>query len=345
VFAVLLAAWVVLLTASLIELLLWPSVWLTITGNQASMVPPTEILFNPSLEPFFLERGYYWSYGAQIIVVSSMYLAVLLLFAWAIVGILALASTRLRPLNILLRTGAASGTLTLLLIFFASILYLESLVYAASALNYPGALALAAIALVFLAIAGAFLLVAVWFGNLLRDVVHYLGTGTGGHPLSDREATRRALATAIKDLRDLATVARVVIVCHSLGSVVVADWLLNVTPAGEPGRTVPIDLVTAGSPIRRLIVRLLPHRLPKPRELRRQLATGPLPVVRWFNVYRPLDFVGTRLLSGDACRDAERGILECPLVPRWHWPWGHSNYWADPRFTRLVAERVVAPIL
>ena len=107
----------------------------------------------------------------------------------------------------------------------------------------------------------------------------------------------------------------------------------------------PIDLVTAGSPMRRLIVRLLPHRLPNPIEIRRELADGPLPVARWFNAYRSLDLVGMRLVSGEACRDPERGILECPLLPRWHWPWGHSNYWSDRRFTHLAAERVVAPIL
>ena len=135
------------------------------------------------------------------------------------------------------------------------------------------------------------------------------------------------------------------IVCHSLGTVVVADLLRNQMRTGEQGRTLPIDLVTAGSPMRRLIVRLLPHRLPNPIEVRRELSRGPLPVARWFNAYRALDFVGMRLVSGDACRDPERGILECPLLPRWHWPWGHSNYWSDPRFTRLVAERVVAPIL
>jgi len=259
--------------------------------------------------------------------------------------VLTLVFRRLRPLGILLRTSAASGALTILTLFAVTILYVGAFVFIASVRTDPNVVALLLIGSVFTAIAGVFLMAAAWLGNLLRDVVHYLGTQASGRPLGDHETTRRALGRVIEEQRHLPTLSRLVIVCHSLGTVVVTDLLRSMGQARDSGRTVPIDLVTAGSPIRRLIVRLLPHRLPKPIELRRELAEGALPVARWFNAYRPLDFVGMRLVSGDACRDPEHGILECPLVPRWQWPWGHSNYWADRRFTQLVVERVVAPIL
>ena len=345
-FALLLSIWGLVLTGSLIELSVWPDLWLhEVSPTEVQIFTPTDIIFSATLDPLFLDNGYYWSYAAQIVALVLIVLPVLLTFAFVIVMVLALARQRLHPLSILLRTSAASGALTLLLLLTASMLYVEGIVFMASVLSRDSLLVLVLIAVTYTAVAAVFLTVAVWVGNLLRDVVHYLGTGPGGGPLSDRENTRQALTRAIGRVRELATVSRVVIICHSLGSVVVVDLLRHLKQVGAPGRAMPIDLVTAGSPMRRLIVRLLPHRLPNLRSLRSELASGALPVERWFNVYRPLDFVGMRLVSGDACRDPVRGILECPLVPRWQWPWGHSNYWADPRFTRLVAERVVRPIL
>ena len=96
---------------------------------------------------------------------------------------------------------------------------------------------------------------------------------------------------------------------------VVADLLLNMKHAGGHGRAVPIDLVTAGSPIRRLIVRLLPHRLPNSN--RNAPGTGRWPAASGAMVQclSAAPLVGMRLVSGEACRDPERGILECPLVP------------------------------
>ena len=344
-FVLLLSVWGVVLIGSLVELSVWPDLWLhEVSPTEVQIFMPTDIIFSATLDPLFLDNGYYWSYAAQIVALLLMILAVVVAFAFVIVMVLAWAFRRLRPLGVLLRTSTASGALMLLLLFSASMLYVEGIVFMASVLSRDSLLALLLITITYSAIAAVFLMISVWVGNLLRDVVHYLGT-VGGHPLSDSEKTRRALSRAIGQLRELATVSRVVIICHSLGTVVVVDLLRHLKQAGAPGRTVPIDLVTAGSPMRRLIVRLLPHRLPNLRSLRSELASGALPVGRWFNAYRPLDFVGMRLVSGDACRDPETGILECPLVPRWRRPWGHSNYWGDPRFTRLVAERVVRPVL
>jgi hypothetical protein len=345
-FALLLSIWGIVLTGSLIELSLWPGLWLKeVSPTEVQMFIPTDIIFSATLDPLFLDNGYYWSYAAQIVALVMIALPVVLTFAFVFVMALALVRQRLHPLSILLRTSAASGAFTFLLLFSAALLYVEGVVFMANVLARENVLALLLIAVVYSAITLLFLMASVWVGNLLRDVVHYLGTGRGGGPLSDRERTRTALSRAIGQLRELATVNRVVIVCHSLGTVVVVDLLRHLKQTSASGRAVPIDLVTAGSPMRRLIVRLLPHRLPNLRTLRSELASGALPVGRWFNAYRSLDFVGMRLVSGEACRDPERGILECPLVPRWQRPWGHSNYWADPRFTRLVAERVVAPIL
>jgi len=50
-----------------------------------------------------------------------------------------------------------------------------------------------------------------------------------------------------------------------------------------------VDIVTAGSPIRRFINHMLPNRLPTPAVLCKTLREGPsLTVDRWFNVCRHL---------------------------------------------------------
>jgi hypothetical protein len=344
-FALLLSVWALVLTGSLLELSLWPDLWLRrVSTDEVRILPVAGIIFSGTLDPLFVDNGYYASYAAQLLVMSIFVLAVVLSFAFVIVAALALAFRRLRPLGILLRTSAATAVLTVLLFFFTTWLFImATTVYANAHLGVDRALLL--IVVVFSAMAALLLMAALWLGNLLRDVVHYLGTGAGGGPQSDREDIQTALVDALNDLRRISTVTRLVIVCHSLGTVVVTDLLRNKQRLGQPERAVPIDLVTAGSPIRRLIVRLLPHRLPDPVALRGELAAGPWPVVRWFNAYRVFDFVGTRLVSRRAACDAERHIIDCPLAPRWRWPWGHANYWRDRRFTQLVAERIVAPIL
>jgi hypothetical protein len=343
--AVLLSIWVITLAGSLIELALWPDLWLEIRGNEVRIMMPTSIIFSSTADPLFWNNGYYFSFAAQIVALTTMSLPVWLFMAFLVVLVLAAAFRHLRALGVVLRTSAASGVVTLLLLFTAAIFYVGLIVFVATVLDGTRGLALLMISASFGAILGVLLAVAIWIVNLLRDVVHYLGTDSDGRPLPDNQAIHDALATVIDQQCQASTLNRLVIVCHSLGTVIVTDLLRSRACGSEQRRSVPIDLVTAGSPIRRLIVRLLPHRLPRPLEIRRELAGGPLPVVRWFNAYRPLDAVGMRLVSGADARDPERGILECPLSPSWLWPWGHSNYWADRRFTRLVAERVVAPIL
>ncbi len=343
--ALLLAVWVITLAGSLIELSLWQDIWLEVRENETLITPPSDTIFNLTADSLFWHQGYYFTHAAQSLALTAMVLPSMLLLACLIVLGLAVVFRRLRALGILLRTSAATAVVTLLFVISAVIFYEGLIVFMAEVHDGTPLPALVLIGVVFAAIMGTFLAAAIWVINLMRDVVHYLGTGRDGRPLRDQQAIHEALATVIDEQCQAPTLNRLVVVCHSLGTVIVTDLLRGSGCGRHQGRTVPIDLVTAGSPIRRLIVRLLPHRLPRPLDIRRELASAPLPVVRWFNVYRPLDAVGMRLVSGADASDPEGGILECPLRPSWLWPWGHSNYWADRRFTRLVAERVVAPIL
>jgi hypothetical protein len=201
------------------------------------------------------------------------------------------------------------------------------------------------IAMAFAAILAAAFLIAIFAANLLRDVVHYLGTNSAGARLADQEEVHKRLRQLIDALRRSPTLERIVLVCHSLGTVVVTDFLLHESRAPDTRRPMTVDLITAGSPIRRLINLLLPDRLPKPLDIRQQLNAGALPVARWFNAYRLADYVGMRLVGyGVDCSHPQTGIRECPLVPRWGRPWGHANYWADPRFVQFVATDVLTPV-
>jgi hypothetical protein len=343
---VLLAVWVLALTGSLFELSIFWKRWIDVTDTQVVLhFIPGSVLFSPTLEPTFLDRRLYWSYAAQVIAMATISVAVLIAMAFVLVALLTSFLRRLHPLGILLRTSAASGLLTYLLLFAATIFYTGSTVFIANVVGANTFLAPLLVAIVFGAIFGVLLVASISIANLLRDVVHYLGTTSHGRPLPDQEATRHALGGVLDELCGSASLSHVVIVSHSLGTVLVADLLRSGRCGDTKTRITSLDLVTAGSPIRRLICRLLPHRMPMPEELRRELAKGSPAVARWFNVYRPLDFVGMRLVSGAVGKDAENGILECPLLPRWRWPWGHANYWGDRRFTQLMSERVVAPII
>jgi hypothetical protein len=129
--------------------------------------------------------------------------------------------------------------------------------------------------------------------------------------------------------------------------------LLSEQSALPGNSTVVLDIVTAGSPIRRLINRMLPHRLPAAPELYRRLSSGsPMRVGRWFNIYRIFDCVG-QALSYSALLPAVRSrggrdadvIREHLLRPCLRWPFGHADYWGDRRFVSYLAVEVVAPLV
>jgi hypothetical protein len=306
-------------------------------------VPVTAELFTPG-SPWFLEHSYYWSYAASWVVLAVEVLAVGLAEAFVVLFLISLVFPSLRPLNILIRTSSASGFVAFLFCIVLMYAHAPAADYIARVVGGAAIRSLVVIGIVFFVLVCAGFLVALWPANLLRDVVHYLGTSAGGARLADQQAIHDRLQRLIDALRGSPALNRIVLVCHSLGTVVVADFLL--AAGRDRGRRVTVDLITAGSPVRRLINFLLPNRLPGPLEIRARLNAGTLPVERWFNAYRIADYVGTRLVPFRTdCSDPYTGIRECPLQPRWNWPWGHANYWADPRFVRLLAAEVLAPVI
>jgi hypothetical protein len=201
---------------------------------------------------------------------------------------------------------------------------------------------------------------ALVIANLLRDVVLYLGTNEAGDTRPQQRAVREQLWSCLCRLRSRAPETEMVIVGHSLGSVIVVDTLR------ERQRTVAdgylqVHLVTAGSPLRRLIRRLLPNRMPPIKQLREELGgEHGVRVVRWVNCYRICDYVGQALLFSALPRvlwfapltqqgmspPIEDRLIDRPLSFRFgRTNYGHANYWGDERFLGLVARDVLGPIL
>ncbi|MGH9893228.1 MAG: hypothetical protein ACREA0_14805, partial [bacterium] len=80
--ALLLSVWVLVLTGSLIELYLWPDLWIRpVSVSEVEILLPTGIIFSPTLDPLFLNNGYYWSYAAQLLALLMFVLPVVLSFA------------------------------------------------------------------------------------------------------------------------------------------------------------------------------------------------------------------------------------------------------------------------
>jgi len=315
-----------------------------VSGNNIRVLSVTAMLFQGG-QDFFFKNSYYSSYAASWLGLIAATVAAALAEAFVVLFLISLAVPRLRRLNVLLRTSAASAFVALLFCVIFALAHVEAAIYTANILGGE-VLPLVLIGIAFAAILGGAFLVAFFAANLLRDVVHYLGTNSAGTRLADQEEIHKRLRQLIDSLRQSPGLERIVLVCHSLGTLVVTDFLLAENRVQDARPSMMVDLVTAGSPIRRLINLLLPDRLPKPLEIRRQLSAGALPVARWFNVYRVADYVGTRLVAyGSDCSNPNTGIREYPLCPRIRWPWGHANYWADDRFVRFVASEVLAPQL
>lgn len=177
--------------------------------------------------------------------------------------------------------------------------------------------------------------------DLLRDVVEYLAPSADQ---SDNPETAKIKEQVTGELNRLVDdgFEEITLVAHSLGSVIATEVLLNWQPTGAARPAV--RLITCGSPLRRLIAPLLPNRGVEPSEAFERLAkTTSFDLIEWLNLYRVLDPVGQRLFPGSSgAKDAVPRKTDRLLRPRLKAPYGHSNYWGDPRFLEAVVSTTVA---
>ncbi|MFA6112646.1 MAG: hypothetical protein WC729_01605 [Sphingomonas sp.] len=158
--------------------------------------------------------------------------------------------------------------------------------------------------------------------KLMLDVLLYISDARYRNSILD---ALDAHVTSAEPDRETATL---VIIGHSLGSVIAADFLMDRV---SPGRFSAVTLVTAGSPISRLFQRIFPdHLIPGTvGEIIRHASERA--AFRWLNYYRKYDGVGARLdLPPMAtCIESVSPYISDPLR-------SHIGYWTEPQFHAFV---------
>jgi hypothetical protein len=124
-----------------------------------------------------------------------------------------------------------------------------------------------------------------WSVDLVADILHYIG-----NPGRVEDLEKRVLAE-INELADRAKHAQIVVLGHSLGSVLVTHSLLRVQETDPAyGRVV---VITLGSPLATL-ARIFPSSVVAPSTLAKSYAEK-FQVKLWGNLWRDRDFVGRKL--------------------------------------------------
>lgn len=131
-----------------------------------------------------------------------------------------------------------------------------------------------------------------------------------------------ALARIIEVVSRQAPNARILLVGHSLGSVLVTHALLKANIFPTAGKRV--ILITLGSPLR-LMNRIFPKIILSPDEIYRG-CTGSASVLFWVNLWRDCDFIGRDLIPAQQEAFAETSLGNGP-----HW-----NMWIDERLWSAI---------
>jgi len=152
--------------------------------------------------------------------------------------------------------------------------------------------------------------------KLLADVFRYLASD------KYRNQLQKALEQTIVESRHAP--GGLVIMAHSLGSVIAVDTLVNMAKAGDPPQ---VMLITMGSPLKQLFQRFFPEIWPAVADVCRYLQTT-LPRFSWSNIYRRFDYVGRALRDGD-----NSAVVDLPTGQNWP---AHLGYWHDPRVISIA---------
>ena len=152
------------------------------------------------------------------------------------------------------------------------------------------------------------------------------------HPLAPPSYGERAIPDLARRVERLTTTpsSRVVLSGHSQGSVMVVATVLQLSPDTAER----VDLLTHGSPVRRLYLRFFPAYF-GPDALR---AAYKRVGGRWRNLYRDTDPIGAWALDPPTVADppVDRRLIDPrTLVEEIQ---GHSDYWSDAGYARALTE-------
>src|SRR5690242_6207690 len=125
------------------------------------------------------------------------------------------------------------------------------------------------------------------------------------------------MSALIQFVAECAPTASILVVGHSLGSVLVSQSLASLPSTyASKARTV---LVTMGSPLV-LMSRVFPRHIQSPKRLLQAYRAAGL-LLKWVNLWRTKDMIGRSLIP-----DSEECFTEASLGIG-----GHGNYWSDER--------------
>jgi Lipase (class 3) len=130
---------------------------------------------------------------------------------------------------------------------------------------------------------------------------------------------------------------RILLVGHSLGTVLLTDYLMASVVSRRRLQRYQIRLVTFGSPLKSLISKFYPEFFPPPSAQFKQLGRVH-PDFAWMNAYRPKDYIGRELglpaepRACDVCTEQ----WEMPRLA------SHSNYWSESRAWNPVCKSLMA---
>jgi hypothetical protein len=152
------------------------------------------------------------------------------------------------------------------------------------------------------------------------------------HPLAPPSYGERAIPDLEQRVATLtaAPSSRVVLSGHSQGSVMVVATVLQLAPETAER----VDLLTHGSPVRRLYLRFFPAYFgPDALQAAHERVGG-----RWRNLYRDTDPIGAWALDPPTVADApvDRRLVDPrTLADKIQ---GHSDYWSDAGYARALAD-------
>ena len=158
--------------------------------------------------------------------------------------------------------------------------------------------------------------------DFVGDVAGYIGSG------EHRAKAEQTLLRFVREVARRAPQARILLVGHSLGSVLVPHALLHLPEDEDIGSR--LGIVTMGSPLR-LMHWFFPVRIRGPEQLLSEYKHRNL-TASWINLWRDADWIGRALRASSPDRYAETSLGNGT----------HPGYWSDPRCWAAVVKSLRA---
>lgn len=148
--------------------------------------------------------------------------------------------------------------------------------------------------------------------------------------ISDADQRERIQETLFDKTSGISSNQEIILVGHSLGSIIAIDYLLHTTQ-WKTARS--IHLITMGSPLYKLLNKFFPYYLSELRIIASYLFSSNK--IRWTNIYRPADPIGT-ILPSDGIINVNSKQYGKQFI------YAHTNYWFDDQILDIVSEQLNA---